>query len=108
MTTVNQSYVRAIWEVELDRLELDVLRAERLLKGLEALTVEPWNPPRVPGQMPADLAVRAKELLDRQERATAALHAALESAQRQLAYGDRLAGVVGSGPARPVYLDLDA
>lgn len=105
---MNDHTIRAIWEVELDRLELDVLRAERLLKGLDAVPAEPWNPPAVPGQMPADLAVRAQHLLDRQERATADLRSALDTAQRQLAYGDRVAEAVGPGPSAPVYLDLEA
>ena len=105
---MNSERVRIVWESELDRLELDVLRVERLVKGLATMPVEPWDPPDVPGQMPADLAVRAGQLLDRQERATAALQAALVAAQRLIAYGDRVTEASGSGPAQPVYLDLEA
>jgi multidrug efflux pump subunit AcrA (membrane-fusion protein) len=100
--------IRAVWECELDRLELDVIRAERLLKGLVTLPSEKWDPPEVPGQMPTDLALRAQQLLDRQQRATAELGSALAAAQKQIAYGGRLADATGSVPARPVYLDLEA
>ena len=101
--------MRAVWESELDRLELDVIRIERLLKGLDAaLPVEPWSPPAVPGQMPVDLARRAQDLLDRQEHAIADLRSALGEAQRLLAYTDRMSGAVGPGHARPVYVDLQA
>jgi hypothetical protein len=99
---------RAVWEVELDRLEVDVIRVERLVRSLDALPLEPWNPPPVPGQMPADLALRAEDLLDRQERAIAELRGALTEAQRQLAYADRVSDAVGPSAARPVYLDLEA
>jgi hypothetical protein len=103
---LNDERVRAVWNCELDRLELDVLRVERLVKGLATMPAEPWDPPAVPGQMPADLAERAQDLLDRQERAAADLRAGLLSAQRQLTYGDRVAELAAS--ARPVYLDLEA
>jgi len=100
--------LRAVWETELDRLELDVVRAERLAKGLSALAVDPWDPPAIPGQMPADLAHRAQDLLDRQGRATVELARALAAAQKQVAYGERLSDATGRAPAVPVYLDLEA
>jgi hypothetical protein len=100
--------LRAIWETEIDRLELDVIRAERLLKGLATMPTDPWDPPVIPGQMPADLAARAQELLDRQERATARLTAALADAQRQISYADRVTDVSGRAITAPVYLDLEA
>jgi len=100
--------LRAVWEHELDLLELDVTRVERLLKGLAAVPVEPWSPPAVPGQMPLDLARRAQDLLDRQERALVELRGALGEAQRLLAYTGRVADAVGPADARPVYIDLQA
>ena len=105
---MDEDRLRAVWEVELDRLEIDVVRVERLLKGLDNVPTEPWNPPVVPGQIPADLAERAQALLDRQERATAELSRALTAAQKQIAYADRLTEATGRGPADPVYLDLEA
>lgn len=108
VTQVNANAVRAIWEAELDRLELDVLRVERVLKGLSGLPAEPWAPPSIPGQMPADLVARAQELLDRQEQATALLAAGLVAAHRQIAYGDRVSDATAPAPAAPVYLDIEA
>jgi hypothetical protein len=105
---MNDDRVRAVWECELDRLELDVLRTERLLKGLTTAPIEPWDPPSVPGQMPPDLAERAQDLLDRQERATIDLATALAAAQKQIAYGVRVADATAPSPSRPVYLDLEA
>lgn len=100
--------LRSAWEAELDRLELDVVRVERLLQRLDTLPLEPWNPIAVPGPMPAELADRAQHLLDRQEHVTAQLHIALGEAHRQLAYTDRVVDVVGAGGPAPVYLDLEA
>lgn len=100
--------IRSVWQTELDRLELDVIRAERLLKGLSTMSTEPWDPPLVPGQIPADLAVRAQDLLDRQERATTSLAAALDDARRQIGYADRVTDMTGRAAAGPVYLDLEA
>jgi hypothetical protein len=105
---MNENCVRAIWEAELDRLELEVLRVERLLKGLAALPTEPWTPPTIPGQMPADLVGRAQALLDRQDQVTGQLGSALASAHKQIAYGDRVSDATSPAPAGPVYLDLEA
>ena len=100
--------LRAIWESELDRLELEVLRVERLLGGEGPLPADAWTPPAVRGPMPDDLVPRARDLLDRQDRAGTALREAVASAQRQLAYGTRVTGATASGPAQPVYVDLEA
>lgn len=105
---MNHDRIRAVWECELDRLELDVIRTERVLRGLSEAPIEPWDPPAVPGQMPADLAARARDLLDRQQRAREDLSSALATAQRQIGYADHLTDVTGPGPAAPVYLDLEA
>jgi hypothetical protein len=100
--------LRAVWEIELDRLELDVIRAERLLKGLDSMPTERWDPPVIPGQMPLDLAERAQDLLDRQERVTVDLGLALAAAQKQVAYTSRAQRLAGRDPSVPVYLDLEA
>lgn len=100
--------LRAIWENEVDRLELDVIRAERLLRGLAAAPFEHWAPPLLPGQMPADLADRVAALLDRQEEARRLLKVALAEAQKQLEYADRVSAATSHGPGSPIYLDLQA
>lgn len=106
---MNQRSFRAVWEEELDRLELDVVRVERMLAGGDtAAPAEPWSPPALPCPMPAVLAPRARDLLDRQDRASTALREALASAQRQIAYGARVSDATAAGPAQPVYVDLEA
>ena len=104
---MHEDRIRAVWEIELDRLELDVVRVERLLKGLQSLPTDPWIPPAVPGPMPADLVLRAQDLIDRQDRATARLKESLSAAHQQIAYADRVTGSIGR-PTAPVYLDVEA
>jgi hypothetical protein len=105
---MNHDRIRAIWETEIDRLELEVIRVERLVRGLVSAPDEPWRPPAVPGPMPHDLVPRANELMERQELAQQALVLALAEAQRQAAYADRVAEITGRPSAEPVYLDLQA
>jgi hypothetical protein len=105
---MNHDRIRAIWETEIDRLELEVIRIERLVRGLISAPVDPWKPPAVPGEMPTDLIPRAAELLSRQEEARAALAVALVEAQRQVAYAERVAGATGRTLTEPIYLDLEA
>lgn len=100
--------VRARWEAELERLEREVLRTERLLAGAEPLPAEAWTPPTLAGPVPDDLVSRARDLLERQDRAGTALREALASAQRQLTYGFRVTDATGPGRSRPVYVDLEA
>jgi hypothetical protein len=100
--------IRAIWENEIDRLELEVIRVERLVRGLVSTPTEPWRPPAVPGLLPEDLVDRVTELLGRQEEAKEALELALGDAQRQIAYADHVATVTRQHTHGPVYLDLEA
>jgi hypothetical protein len=104
---MDRDRIRAVWETELERLELEVISIERLLRGLESAPIEPWRPPAVLGGMPVDLAARARELLARQLAATTALSSALAQAQKQVAYADRVIDITGSC-AEPVYFDLEA
>jgi hypothetical protein len=107
---MDQRSFRAVWEAELDRLELDVVRVEHMLAGTstDVPAAEPWVPPALPGPMPLELAPRARDLLDRQDRAGAALRDALASAQRQLAYSARVSGATAPVRSEPVYVDLEA
>lgn len=105
---MNQDRLRAVWESEIDRLELEVIRVERLVRGLVAAPAEPWSPPAVPAPMPTDLIPRASELLERQEVAQRALVLALAAAQKQAAYAERVVDLTGRRGTEPVYLDLEA
>lgn len=98
---------RAVWEHELERLELEVLSVERLLRGLDGAPLEPWTPPSALGAMPVDLAARAQDLLARQRVAAKALTGALEQAQKQVAYAGRVIDITGRVP-EPIYFDAQA
>lgn len=100
--------IRAVWESEIDRLELEVIRVERLVRGLVSAPSEPWCEPAVPGPMPHDLRERATSLLERQEIAQEALVLALAEAQKQVLYAERVAEIRGRRNAEPIYLDLEA
>lgn len=108
MTPVNTDRLRAVWESELERLELEVISVERLVRGLEATPLEPWQPPVVLGSMPVDLAARAQELLARQRSASKSLTTALEQAQKQVAFAGRVIDITGRFPAEPIYFDQEA
>lgn len=105
---MSENRVRIVWENELDRLELDILRIERLVRGLVAAPDAPWSPPVVPGPIPADLLPRADDLLRRQEEARARLVVALDEAQKQATYADKVIQITGRRSTGPVYLDLEA
>ncbi|RYF66934.1 MAG: hypothetical protein EOO22_20215 [Comamonadaceae bacterium] len=99
--------IRAVWETELERLELEVISVERLIRGLDATPLEPWVPPAVLGAMPVDLAARAQDLLARQRVAAKALTSALEQAQKQVQYAGRVIDITGRMP-EPIYFDAQA
>lgn len=105
---MDRDRIRAVWENELERLELEVISVERLIRGLEGAPLEPWNPPVSLGSMPVDLAARAQELLARQRIAAKSLATALEAAQRQVAFAGRVIDITGRTPAEPIYFDLEA
>jgi hypothetical protein len=62
------------WEVALDRIELDVIRAERALaRGDGTARVDAWHTPDDYGPIPTILRNRAEELLVRQRQVLRAL-----------------------------------
>ena len=68
----------AAWEVALDRLELDVIMAERLLRTGQPPTPRPRGTTRpLDGPIPADLLARALELQRRQAVVEASLREAM-------------------------------
>lgn len=95
------------WETALDRLELDVILAERRLTDPAAPDFQPWDEPTLHGPMPADLVERALALRERQRRVQAELDTALEILRRHHAFAARVDRATAR-PDRPVYLDLDA
>ena len=97
------------WQTELDRLELEIILAERLLADPgRADEQEPWDEPRLAGPIPADLAARAIALRARQLTVEAGLVAALGAAGRQHRFADRVDRATGRRPGSAVYVDLEA
>lgn len=105
---MDDTALRAVWQCELDLLELDVLRIEQLPKDLETVPTGSWTPPAIPGRLPVDLVPRAQELLDRQHRARRHLATALAAAREQMIYIGRVSEASGCAAPAPVYLDVDA
>lgn len=95
------------WETALDRLELDIINAERRLVGKHAPDPEPWDEPQLTGPMPSDLVDRAKDLLARQDAVREQMAAALQTLRDQRDFATRVDRATAR-TARPVYVDLDA
>jgi hypothetical protein len=96
------------WQVALDRIELDVIRAERALATGRGLPQEPdeWRVPDDYGPIPVALRVRAQELLGRQRDALQGMAAQLGvNAQHQSLVRDVERVTTRSGDG-PVYVDV--
>lgn len=99
-----------IWETELDRIELDVRLAERMLRSSD-LDPDPrplsaWAPPAIAVPMPDDLLPRARLLHERQLAVAHALTSRLASTVRHQALTERMRE--NSPPDVPVYVDVSA
>lgn len=93
------------WEVELDRLELDILRVERLLRAMEPLEVEDWIRPEPTTPLPAELLERATAIHERQLRTMSDMARALQRSGRQRSFTQHV--VESTRPsAAPVYVDV--
>jgi hypothetical protein len=99
------------WETALDRLELDVLLAERMLADPgrpRPATLEPWDEPTLSGPIPGDLVDRALALRERQLQVEAELARAVGTVGQQHRFADRVDRATGRSTGRAVYLDIDA
>lgn len=97
------------WATALDRLELEVILAERRLldPSRPAPAPEPWHEPEVQGPIPHDLRERAVALLDRQRRVRVEMTALLGTIGRQHDFANRVDGATRTA-GRSVYLDVTA
>ena len=96
------------WEAVLDRLELDLLVAERVLATGETVTPEPWEVPRVEGPIPTGLLPRAHDIARRQAELKVALAEALGTNNRPRAFTDRVTSSRDTGLVPAAYVDLNA
>lgn len=95
------------WEDVLTRLEHDVARVEQAVAAGEPPECPPWEPPVLTEPLPEQLVPRAVALIERQERAAAALTRASTTTARQR----RVNGQLRDGAAEPrtaVYVDVRA
>lgn len=77
------------WVAALERMERDLGTAERLAADPEkyaASELPMWQPPVIPGPMPAYLADRARQLVERQRSAMAALHGRAQLLRQEAAF----------------------
>ena len=95
------------WETALDRLELDVIRAERLVTDPDAAGLEPWDEPELTGPLPRDLLARAVRLRARQQEIEAALEVRTGSLGRENAFAERVDRATRRA-AESLYVDVDA
>jgi|1185.fasta_scaffold667323_1 hypothetical protein len=96
-----------LWETALDRLELDVLRAERKLGDPDAPELESWDEPELVGPMPADLVERARAILARQRAVRERMAVTVQGLRRHHEFATRVDRATARA-GRPVYLDVDA
>ncbi len=107
LTLLTSDVNHEAWEVSLDRIELDVIRAEISLANDSDLRVDEWDVPVDHGPLPASLRPRAEELLARQEALLARIADKLGATGRQQAVVERV-GRVSVAPTGPVYVDVSA
>ena len=95
------------WETTLDRLELDVLQAERILADPDRRAPEAWQQPAVSGPIPPDLVQRAATIVARPAREQAQLAAPLGTVARHHEFAARVDRATRREGAA-VFLDVSA
>ena len=91
------------WETVLDRLEVEVLWAERLLRAAKPLDPSGWTPPRAIGPMPEELVARAREIHARQLETMTKLVEAMRRSTQQRVY---VSTALEVSPDRPRFIDV--
>ena len=91
------------WETVLDRLEVEVLWAERLLRAAKPLDPSGWTPPRAIGPMPEQLVERAREIHARQLETMSKLVEAMRRSTQQRVY---VSTALEVAPDRPRFVDI--
>ena len=94
------------WVGALDRLELDVERAEQMLRANDPEPMPAWEPPVMQMSLPDDLLPRAQLILERQLAVAEDIARAVTTTQRHQALTARISANIP--PEVPVYLDVTA
>lgn len=90
------------WEVELDRLDLEVIRIERLLSAMKPMDEKNWVAPSPSAPMPIHLLPRAVEIHERQ---TAVLDKVLRALRTTTQHRTYVESISDPRDAAPRYLD---
>ena len=108
MTTHLAQDATVAWEIALDRLEVDLVLAERLLHTLQSpADLSAWEQPPLASPLPDQLVPRAQRLALRQQHLLESLSVAMDQSRRQRDLANRV-GQATTGPVRPVYIDATA
>lgn len=94
------------WATALDRLELELHRAEQLLRANAPTPTVAWEPPVMRAPLPTDLMPRARLILERQLALANDVALAVARTRRELALTAKVAET--APPEIPVYLDVTA
>ena len=95
------------WQVNLDRIELDVMRAERNLERGLLLQTDPWDVPADYGPIPAELRERAESLLERQKAILQRIADTLGVTLKHQAVVDAVGRTSVAGRGYPIYVDVN-
>lgn len=93
------------WATALDRLELEVILAERRLEDPSRPPQDTWDEPDLHGPIPADLRERALALRDRQHQVQVAMTTLLGTIGRQHDFALRVDRATRQA-GQSVYLDV--
>lgn len=97
---------RTAWVGELDRLELDVNRAEQTLRSNNPEPMPVWEPRGMHMSMPEDLVPRARLILERQLAIANDIARAAATTRQHHLLATRMSANIP--PDVPVYLDITA
>lgn len=95
------------WQVTLDRIELDVVRAEIALANGATIRTDEWDVPADHGPLPTDLRPRAEEILARQQTVLTQIAEQLGTTLRQQAVVERVGRSTAASQV-PIYVDVSA
>lgn len=95
------------WQVNLDRIELDVMRAERNLERGMLLQTDPWDVPADYGPLPEELRERAEGILARQRAIIQRIAETLGYTLKQQALVEAVGRTSVAGRGYPIYVDVN-
>jgi hypothetical protein len=97
------------WEVALDRIELDLIRAEQAMAhGTGLARLDEWRVPEYYGPIPVVLRPRAEEILERQRRMVRQISEQLNITVQHQSIVDGAARLSSQASDLAVYIDVNA